>query len=162
MELEQRVYGLEAKVAQLKRLIADVNAVASNDQLVLGTPANQDYSGIAMAFTYAESLVPGDVVYLDSSGNAAKADANAAGKFPSYGLALETASSGSHLVLLYGIYRDDSLFNWTPGAVLWLSTSGTLTATQPSAPDDGIQPLGFATHADRVFFRPDITWLTHT
>jgi hypothetical protein len=133
------------------------------DKIVLADPANQDYSGIARSYTYGESIVPGDILYLSGSATVSKADANASGKYPAMGLALETASSGSHLVLLYGIYRDDSLYSWTPDELpLWLSTTpGALTATQPSATDDAIQPIAYAEHADRVFFRPDITWLTH-
>lgn len=132
-------------------------------KLELATPDNQDFSGVWRNYTYGESIVPGDILYLSGSETVSKADANASGKFPAMGLALATASSGSHPVLLYGIYRDDTLYNWTPDEIpLWLSTTaGALTATQPSATDDAIQPIAFAEHADRVFFRPDITWLTH-
>lgn len=126
-------------------------------------PSNQGYSGTTMAFTYGESLTPGAPVHIHTDGTVLKADANAAGKYPAIGIALETASSGSHLVLLLGIYRDDTLFAWTVGGLIYLSTTaGTLTQTQPSATDDVIQVIGIATHADRMLVKPELTWLTHT
>jgi hypothetical protein len=129
---------------------------------VTAAPADLGYSGITVAMTYGESLVPGDIVYIKSDGAVWKADANAAGLYPAVGLALETASSGTHLVLLHGIYRDDTRFNWTVGGTLYLSaTAGSATQTQPAATDDVIQVLGFATHADRMYFAPSRDIMTH-
>jgi hypothetical protein len=125
-------------------------------------PANQAYSGLVASFTYGESIVPGDVVYIKADGAVWKADANASGLYPAVGLAMETASSGSHVVLLRGFYRDDTRYNWTVGGVVYLSTTaGDATQTQPSATDDVIQVLGFATHADRIFFSPSVDYMTH-
>lgn len=131
--------------------------------LVSAPAVTQQYSGTVAYFTYGESLVPGDVVYVKSDGAVWKADADAAGLYPAVGIAVETASSGLHAVLLHGIYRDDTLYNWTVGGVLYLSTTaGALTQTQPSATDNVIQIVGVATHADRAFIRPDLSWITHT
>src|SRR5690242_2626184 len=103
--------------------VLTLNTRAKN-QFTLATPDNQSWSGFAREYTYGVSIVPGDILYLSGSMTVSKADANASGKFPAMGLALETASSGSHKVLLWGIYRDDSLYNWTPAATpLWLSTT---------------------------------------
>ncbi len=127
------------------------------------TPSNQSYTGEIVSLTYGESLVPGDAVYLKSDGSVWKADANGSSTYPCIGLAMETASSGSHIVLLKGIYRDDSLYNWTVGGILYLSTTaGSLTQTQPSGTDEVIQVSGIATHADRILFNPDYTYITHT
>lgn len=126
-------------------------------------PADQAYTGTTVALTYGESLVPGDVVYFKSDGKVYKADADGSGTYPAIGIALETASSGSHLVLLDGIYRDDTRYNWTVGGLLYLSTTaGSLTQTQPSATDNVIQVMGIATHADRILLRPHLVYLTHT
>lgn len=130
---------------------------------VTAVPADLGYSGITTTLTYGESLAPGNAVYLKSDGTVCKADANGTGTYPAIGIALETASSGSHLVLLHGIYRDDSAFNWTVGGVVYLSaTAGSLTQTQPSATDDVIQVIGVATHADRLYVRPSLDYMTHT
>ena len=130
---------------------------------VTAVPANQAYSGITVILTYGESLVPGDIGYIKSDGSFWKADANAAGLYPAMGMAMETAASGSHIVLLNGVYRDDARYNWTVGGVLYLSTTaGNMTQTQPNATDDVIQVLGIATHADRVYFNPSPDYITHT
>lgn len=126
-------------------------------------PANQTASGVTASFTYGESITLGDALYFDANGTVKKADANAAGKYPAQFLALATASSGTNAVLCLGIYRDDSLYNWTVGGDLYLSTTaGAITQTAPSATDDVIQLLGKATHADRIYFKPDNLWLTHS
>jgi hypothetical protein len=101
-------------------------------------------------------------VYFKSDGKVWKADANGTATFPCIGLAMETFSSGSHVVLLNGIYRDDTLFNWTVGGLIYLSTSAGLTQTQPSATDDVVQVVGLATHADRMYVNPQLVYLTHT
>lgn len=133
-----------------------------HDPKVLEVPANQGYTGATIALTYGESLTPGTPVYFKSDGTVMKADANGSGTYPCMGLALETASSGSHLVLLNGVYRDDSLFAWTVGGLIYLSISaGTMTQTQPSGTDEVIQILGVATHADRMYFAPQLDYITH-
>lgn len=127
-------------------------------------PANQAWSGIAVPFTYGVSLTPGDAVYFATDGTVKEADANVPAALPCIGVALETASSGVHLVLLLGIYRDDSLFAWSSiGQPVYLSTTaGGLTQTQPAAADDAIQIVGIATHADRLYVNPQLVWITHT
>jgi len=127
------------------------------------TPATtQTVSGLTVNMTYGESLIPGDLLYFKSDGKAWKADANAAGLYPVMGLALETASSGSHLVLLHGIYRDDNRYAFTVGGMVYLSTAaGVETQIQPSASNDVIQVIGIATHANRLYFNPSMDYLTH-
>lgn len=126
------------------------------------TPANQVASGIVTQLTYGESLVYGDSVYLKSDGSAWKADANGTATYPCIGLATETASSGTHGVLLHGVYRDDTRYTWTVGGVVYLSTTaGNLTQTAPSGADEIVQVCGVATHADRIYFRPDMTIVVH-
>ena len=144
------------------------SAATTVAKMTLSTPANQSYSGTVVSLTYGESLVPGDIVYIDNDGSVYKADANGAANspaiapYPARGLALETASSGSHLVLLHGIYRDDSRYSWNGGGTLYLSTTaGSMTQIQPSATDDVIQVLGFALTSDVVYFRPSFDYLTH-
>lgn len=127
------------------------------------TPSDQSYTGTIVSLTYGESLTPGAPVYFASDGTVKKADANGASTYPVIGLAMETASSGSHVVLLMGIYRDDALFAWTVGGLIYLSTTaGTLTQTAPSTTDDVVQIVGLATHADRMLVNPQLNYATHT
>ncbi len=123
----------------------------------------QTASGLIVNMTYGESIVPGDLLYFKSDGKVYKADANGSSTYPVMGLALATASSGSNAVLLNGVYRDDSRYNFTVGAVIYLSTTaGVETPTQPSATDEVIQVVGVAIHADRLYFRPSPDYITHT
>jgi hypothetical protein len=141
---------------------ADSKAISGSNALT-EAPANQAYSGITVSMTYGESLAAGDLVYFKSDGTVWKADANAAGLYPVMGMAVETAASGSHVVLLQGIYRDDTRYAFTVGGAVYLSTTaGAETQTQPSATDDVIQVVGVATHADRIYFKPDLSYITHT
>lgn len=113
--------------------------------------------------TYGESIVPGDALYFKSDGKWWKAKADVIATAPCEGLALETASSGTHRVLLQGIFRKDA-WAWTVGGLVYLdaSTSGGLTQTQPSATDQVIQIVGRAWHADRIYFNPGYDYATHT
>lgn len=124
---------------------------------------DQTATGLIVSMTYGESITKGDLLYFKSDGKVWKADANGASMYPCMGLALATASSGSHDVLLLGIYRDDGLYNLTVGGLVYLSTTtGAATQTQPSAADDVIQVVGIATHADRIYFNPQLVYITHT
>lgn len=124
-------------------------------------PDNLVAVGWSASLIYKESLTPGDLVYYKSDGGVWKADADGSGTYPAMGLALETASSGSHEVFLWGLYRDDSRFNWTVGGLIYLSTTaGSMTQTKPSATDNVVQVLGFATHADRIYFKPHLNYFT--
>lgn len=146
-----------------------INAVAGI-RLVEAPTADPPVSGFTVSLTYGESLAPGDLLCFQS-GTVKKADATAAnGRYPVMGLALETASSGSHLVLLHGIYNNASLYEFgTVGGQVYLAasvsqaplTAGTATQTKPVAANDVIQVVGIATHADRIYFNPSMDYLTH-
>ena len=98
---------------------------------------------------------------IDSAGEAAIADASAQATASALFMCLETVTTGnpaSYLAL--GIARDDT-WSWTVGGLVYLSVTGTtgntLTQTAPSGSGDIIQIMGVATHADRMYFRPDLT-----
>jgi hypothetical protein len=92
------------------------------------------------------------------------ANATTTAKVPCIGLAMETASSGSHVVLLHGIYRDDSNLTFsTIGGLVYVGTSnGAVTQTQPSSTDQVIQPVGIAIDTHVLYFNPDLNYITHT
>lgn len=135
---------------------------SANSLALTEAPANQSYTGMTVSMIYGESLVPGDLVYFKSDGKVWKADANVVGLYPVMGLALETAASGAHLVLLHGIYRDDTRYAFTVGGVVYLSIfAGVETQVQPTDIDNVIQVVGVATHADRIYFNPQLDYITH-
>ena len=98
----------------------------------------------------------GSPLYMAADGHYDDADADAAATMPCTVLALE-AGTGTKKVLHHGYMRNDG-WNWTPGALLYVSTTaGSLTATAPAGSGDQVQVVGYATHADRIFFSPDLS-----
>ncbi len=128
------------------------------------SPANDlTANGTFISLTAGENLVFGAPCYIKSDGKMWRADANQATLFPAQFLALGTIlADATGLFLVEGIARNDA-WSWTVGGAIYLSiTIGTMTQTQPSATDECIQVLGFATHADRMLFRPSVDYITHT
>lgn len=134
------------------------------DVLLTESPASDTTAtGLKTTFTAGESVVFGNVCYYKSDGKMWKADASAIATASVVGIALATISadaSGSFLLL--GIARDDS-WNWTVGGLLYLSeTAGAITQTAPTTTDSVTQILGVATHADRIYFNPQLVQVEHT
>ncbi len=97
----------------------------------------------------------GAALHMDTDGNWILADADLATLMPCQALALE-AGTGSKEVLLQGFIRDDG-WAWTPGQLIYVSTTGgALISTAPSGTGDQVQVVGFATHADRIYFNPSL------
>ena len=113
-----------------------------------------------ITLTANENQAFGDVCRIDSAGEAAIADASAFSTSSALFMCLDTVTTGnpaSYLAL--GIARDDT-WAWTVGGIVYLSTTGTtgntLTQTAPSGAGEIVQVLGVATHADRMYFKPEL------
>jgi hypothetical protein len=118
-------------------------------------------TGVIVTLTAGEALVFGNNCYLKSDTKMWKAKADADTTMPGIALCLETISANnSGLFLLLGVARDDS-WAWTVGGLIYADsgTAGALTQTAPSTATHYVQPIGIATHADRMFFKPDLTLL---
>ncbi len=123
-------------------------------------PSDLSTSGNIITLTAGEDLVFGDPVYIKADGKMWKGDANTAGAFPvQYMAAATIATDASGVFLRSGIARNDA-WSWTVGGTIYLSTTGTLTQTAPSATGDANQTLGFATHVDRIDFNPSPDYIT--
>ncbi len=131
--------------------------------LIAAPSADQTASGFITQFTAGEGFSFGEVGYIASTGKILKGDADAIATAGAVVMALATiATDASGDFLLHGFVRNDA-WSWTPGNILYLSTtSGAVTATQPSGTDDVIQILGIATHADRMYFHPQLVQIEHT
>jgi len=121
--------------------------------------SNEEYSGIIITGRNAgEAIDQGNPVYWDATDSEWKeADANAAGKFPARGIALETGSDGNPMaVLVQGIMRHDDWNFGTVGGTIFLSEdtgdNAGLTQTAPSDTDDCVQCVGFALSDDEAYF----------
>lgn len=96
----------------------------------------------------------GALLHRDADGNYIEADADGATTMPVTAIALE-AGTGSKKVLFMGFYRDDTAFDFTPGAVLYASTTaGAITETAPTGSGDQVQVVGIAVSADVIHFNP--------
>lgn len=126
--------------------------------------ANLAYSGSVSTFGAGEDLVAGDIVYLKSDGEVWKADANVVTTTPAFGLATANiASTTSGNILLRGYYRNDTLYSFATGSLIYVSTdAGKATTTQPSAANDMIQSIGVGLTPDILYFNPDLIFLNHS
>ena len=98
-------------------------------------------------------------VYYWTSGSAwALADADSSATAQGLlGMAIGTTYSAG-MVLRGYVYR--SAWNWTPGQVLYLSTTdGDITSTQPSGTSDIVRVVGYAISADIIYFNPSQDWI---
>lgn len=124
-------------------------------------------SGIKAVFTAGTSLAFPNVCYMGSDGKMEKADADADTTMPVVAMALETiAEDSTGEFLLCGCVRDDD-WNWTKGpgvsGLIYASTTaGGLSQTKVSSAGDIDQIVGWATHADRMFFNPNYDYVELT
>jgi len=104
-----------------------------------------------------------DLVYLGSSSKWLETDSDATGTAINLlGIALEakTDTQAMNVALPGSFVRDDS-WSWTPGVPLYMSgTLGAITATKPTGSGDVVRTVGYAVHADYIFFAPSSDYVT--
>ena len=114
-----------------------------------------------LAAGYSSTIM--DLVYLGSGGKWLETDADATGTSVNMlGIALEakTDTQAMNVALSGSFVRDDS-WNWTPGVPLYIhTTAGAITATRPSGSGDIVRTVGYAVHADMIFFNPSSDYAT--
>lgn len=128
--------------------------------IILNPAPSTDHTafGLKIYLTANENQAFGDVVYINTDGEAQLADADAIATAKVIGMCTETVTANNvGTYLIQGTARDDS-WAWTVGGHIYLSTTGTsgntLTQTAPSGTDDCVVVVGVATHADRMLFNP--------
>jgi len=114
-----------------------------------------------LASGYSSTIM--DLVYLGSSSKWLEADSDATGTAINLlGIALEakTDTQAMNVALPGSFVRDDS-WSWTPGVPLYMSgTLGAITATKPTGSGDVVRTVGYAVHADYIFFAPSSDYVT--
>ena len=114
-----------------------------------------------LASGYSSTIM--DLVYLGSSSKWLEADSDATGTAINLlGIALEakTDTQAMNVALPGSFVRDDS-WSWTPGVPLYMSgTLGAITATKPTGTGDVVRTVGYAVHADYIFFAPSSDYVT--
>ena len=104
-----------------------------------------------------------DLVYMGSGGKWLEADSDATGtSINLLGIALEakTDTQAMNVALPCSFVRDDT-WAWTIGVPLYVSgTLGAITETKPSGSGDVVRTVGFAVHADMIYFCPSPDYVT--
>lgn len=96
----------------------------------------------------------GGALRLDSNGEWTNSDADSDSTMPCRALAIDTDTGANKRVLLWGFIRDDT-WNWTPGGVVYASTTlGAMTQSMPAGSADIVQVVGYAITADILHFTP--------
>lgn len=115
--------------------------------------------GIQSVLMAGENLSFGDIGYIKSDGKVWKADADADTTMPAIVMALGTINADATGRFLHiGVVRDDTSWDWTVGATLYVdTTAGAITETAPSGSGDIVQVVGIAITADVIYFKPDLT-----
>jgi hypothetical protein len=157
-QTDNTTYMTPLRTSQSMAAGVPVNSVPTNDH---------EYSGLKIILVANEAQAFGDVCFINASGYAQLANANAIATCSAICMLMSSSVTitGSGTYLMMGIARDDS-WAWTAGGLVYVSTAGTtagtLTQTAPSGADDVIQIVGVATHADRIFFNPQTVQVEHT
>lgn len=120
------------------------------------------YRGVIVAGTAGQNVTFGDLVYLKSDGMWYYTDADSAATAAGIllGLVCNTvAVSATMNVLVHGTMCETD-WNWTVGGPLYVSvTAGDMQTAQPSGSGDIVRLVGYAYHADAVFFNPTEAWV---
>lgn len=138
---------------------------AAGDVLLTAAPGTDlTASGLKIVLTANETQAFGDVCRIGSDGKATIANASAFSTSSGLFMSLQSATADSPATYLsLGVARNDA-WAWTVSGFIYLSTDGTtgntLTQTPPSGTAGFVrQILGIATHADRIYFKPELTQL---
>lgn len=152
--------GITATAAEINKA-CDVSGNI-RQELTPSPSGDHEYSGVIASMTAGEILAFGELGYIKNDGKVWKSDADAAATMPGLVIALAAiaADAAGDFAFPGSFIRDDT-WTWTAGGLIYASgTAGALTQTAPSGAADSVQTVGLATHADRMFFNPQLH--THT
>ena len=123
-----------------------------------GTIDDDTWSGDVITATAGENVTIGDVCYFKADEKFWMADANVEAEIQNF-IAMATATinaEASGVFLVRGLIRNDDEWAYTVGAPLWVpEADGHPTETQPADSGDFVKLVGWARHADYIWFDPD-------
>jgi len=135
--------------------------ITGNFNITASPADDHSASGIKITLIAAQTTNFGDVCYIAATGKATLVDADAVATCKGIVMCADASISADAEgnFLLIGIARDDT-WAWTVGGFVYSSLTGTtgntITQSAPSGGNDVVQVLGVATHADRIFFNPQL------
>jgi hypothetical protein len=132
-----------------------LNGYPVTDHTANGPQTNTFASG------YSSTIM--DLVYLGSGGKWLEADADATGtSINLLGIALEAKTDTQAMnVALPGSFVKDESWGWTIGVPLYISnTLGGIVEAKPTGSGDVVRTVGYAVHADMIYFNPSSDYVT--
>jgi len=132
------------------------NIVTTGSVSINAIPQNNAASGLTSKVTIdMNTLGFGAALFVASDGNYELANATDSTRMPCVALAIETGT-GVKEIIHQGYVRNDS-WNWTVGKIIYISTTdGLMSQSFPTGTANQVQIVGYATHANRIFFIPNI------
>ena len=122
--------------------------------------ADGEASGLFSSMIVGESVVIGDVLYINTDGKLYKADASVNTTLPAIAIALETISSNNVGNVLNSGYLKNTSWSWSTGKILYLSTAtGDITQTKPTG-TNLVQAIGYAYSSSIIYFNPSMLIVT--
>ena len=155
---------------QISNLVEDTTPELGGDldltdfEILIDSTPDADVTASGTKATHtngnAGNVAFGDLCYIAADGDVEFADASAAATMPGFVMALGTiATTASGEFLLQGYARNDA-WAWTPGGLIYATITGTtgntLSQTAPVTAGEQVQIVGIATHADRIYFNPNL------
>ena len=128
------------------------------------TPADGVYEGLKANFSCGETFEQGEVGYIDSNGEASKAQASIISLANAQIMATEAGNIAQTIsFLLLGFAQDTDWGTMPTGENIYLSkdTAGKMTPTAPTGTDEVIQILGRATGQKTIYFDPCLVQIEH-
>jgi hypothetical protein len=140
----------------------------TNGQILLTVPTTDGHAtgNITNAFVsgYTSSSI-GDLVYLDVNSKWQKTDmGTSVATYSGFlGIALEVKDTDQAMkVALSGSFVYATGFPaLTIGSPVWMGDAGAIVVTRPSTADHAVRMIGWAVHADKVFFCPSPDYIIH-
>jgi hypothetical protein len=165
----------DSSIVEAKLALTDITTYNVSDSahgfapkasLATGSPTTDQAARGPYTSTYAAgaAVTIMDLVYMGSSSKWLIADASAASTSGGMlAISLESkVDTQAMKVALPGAFVRNDAWNWTPGAILYVSETGAaITATQPTTTDAVIRVVGFAITADIIYFNPSSDYITH-
>jgi hypothetical protein len=125
------------------------------EKIRLSTSPTASGSGDTILATVDQNTVgAGGLLVKSADGNWDDADKDSSTTAGYLALAMESGTGASKELLIRGYFRNNA-WNFTPGQQLFVSDSGTITATVSGyTTGDIIQVVGYADAADKIYFNP--------
>ncbi len=145
--------------AEQEALVSSAGAADAGKIVALDSSGRLDNSVLpvgvgpdAFTATAGENLAAGDLVYIDTSGEARKADASTVSKM-AIGFVLSAVTSGNPATVYFD-GTNTGLSSLTVGSRYFLSatTPGAITTTPPATAGHIVQFVGIATSATTLSF----------